>query len=334
MPGPGGGSRGGGFGGGSHGGFGGGHGGGFGGGSFGGGFGGPHFGGPHGPHRPHYHRHYGGWHHRHYYGYGGGGCLGGFLGMLMAPFIMLLVALVFLFSVVGSSFSALSEGGRVIYDEAAFQDYANTQYAAAFGDSSAYEDNLLLVFLVNEESDGYYTIAWIGDNVKSEISNMFGDQSTAYGVAVLGNINSEYYAYSLDSNLATVMETMTAHVSRLGLESSFKKQSDHSVMTDPMLINSTSLALTKSTVEDALDEFTSATGIPTVIVVEDTEDVFGRGFTGEDIGIIVISLGFIALAIFLIVKAFKEKKKFKENGQNNNNNNNNSNGYNSYEYNN
>ena len=243
---------------------------------------------------------------------------------------MLLVAVVFLFSVVGSSFSALSAGGRVIYDEAAFQDYANTQYAAAFGDSSAYEDNLLLVFLVNEESDGYYSIAWIGDNVKTEISNMFGDQSTAFGVAVLGNINSEYYAYSLDSNLASVMETMTAHVSRLGLESSFKKQADHSVMTEPALINNTALSLTSSTVEDALDAFTAATGIPTVIVVEDTEDVFGRGFTSDDIAIIVISLGFIALAIFLIVKAFGEKKKFDKNGQNNNNS---DNSYNSYEYN-
>ena len=329
MPGPGGGSRGGGFGGGSHGGgFGGGHGGGFGGGGFGGG---PHFGGPH---RPHYHRHYGGWYHRPYYGYGGGGCLGGFLGVLMVPVIMLLVAVMFLSSVVGTSFVTLSEGGRVIYDEAKFQDYANTQYAAVFGNSSAYEDNLLVVFLVNDTYDGYYSIAWIGDNVKTEISDMFGDQSTTFGVVVLGNINSEYYAYSLDSNIAAVMETMTAHVSRLGLESSFKKQSDRSVMASPTFINNTELSMTKATVEDALVGFTEATGIPVAVVVEDTVDVFGKGFSSDDIGAIVISVGFIALALFLIVKAFKDKKKFKDgNGNSDGNNNSGSgNGYNSYEY--
>ena len=179
MPGPGGGSRGGGFGGGSRG-------GGFGGGPRGGGFGGG-FGGPH-----RHHHHHGGWYHRHYYG--GGGCLGGLIGALLYPIIMLIFAGVFLFSFIGTSFSNVSNGGQVIYDEAVMQEYADIQYASAFGNSSAYEDNLLLVFLTNEEADGYYTIAWIGDNVKTEISNLFGDETTAYGVAVRGNINGEYYA--------------------------------------------------------------------------------------------------------------------------------------------
>jgi len=317
MPGPGGGSRGGGFGGGSRGGgFGGGHGGGFGGGHFG------------GHHRPPFH-HHGGWYHRHYYG--AGGCLGGFLGMLMMPIIMLLVAGMFLFGIIGSSFATVANGGRIVYDEATLQDYANTQYAAAFGSSSAYEDNLLLVFLTNEEADGYYSIAWIGDNVKTEISNMFGDETTEFGIAVLGNINSEYYAYSLDSNLASVVDTMTGHVSRLGLESSFKKQSDHSVMSEPKLINNTSLSMTKDTVEDALVEFTAKTGIPIVIVVEDMEVVFGKTVTTTDWSGIILSLGFIALAIFLIVKAFKERKN-SNNKDDNNSSNSQNNSYNSYEY--
>lgn len=250
--------------------------------------------------------------------------------MLMMPFIMLLVAGMFLFMTIGSSFSALANGGRVIYDEATFQDYANNHYAAAFSSSSAYEDNLLLVFLTNETADGYYTIAWIGDNVKTEISDMFGDETTEYGVAVLGNINYDYYAYSLDSNIAAVVDTMSAHIARLGLESSFKKQSDHSVMAKPQFINKTELAMTKATVEDELVEFTDETGIPIVVIVEDMEEVFGKGFTGEDIGGIILSLGFIALAIFLIVKAFKEKNK--PNNGNDNRNNSQNNGYNSYEY--
>lgn len=248
--------------------------------------------------------------------------------MLMMPFIMLLVAGTFLFMTIGSSFGALASGGRVVYDEAAFQDYANREYAAAFGGSSAYEDNLLLVFLTNEDADGYYSIAWIGDNVKTEISNMFGDETTPYGVAVLGSVSNEYYAYSLDTNLASVMEIMTAHVTRLGLDGSFKKQSDHSAMTEPQLKNYTALALNEATVEDALAEFTSATHIPVVIVVEDMEVVFGKSLTSGDLSGIVLSIGFIALAIFLIVKAVKEKQRFGKNG--NQGTDNQGNGYNSY----
>lgn len=248
----------------------------------------------------------------------------------MMPIIMLVVAGMFLFGVIGSSFSTVANGGRVIYDEATFQNYANTRYASAFGASSAYEDNLLLVFLTNEEADGYYTIAWIGDNVKTEISNMFGDETTEFGVVVLGNINSEYYAYSLDSNIAAVVDTMASHISRLGLDSSFKKPSDRSTMTAPEFINNTSLAMTKATVEDSLVEFTNATGIPIVIVVEDMEEVFGKTVTTTDWSGIILSLGFIALAIFLIVKAVKEKKKLKSDG--NNSNSSNGSGYNSYEY--
>ena len=117
MPGPGGGSRGGGFGGGSRG-------GGFGGGGFGGGFGGGHRGGPHfggyhyGPRGPHFHRHY---------GYGGGGCLGGLLGMLMAPIIILFAAVVGFFGLFGSALTNISNGGQVQYNERTFQDYANEQ---------------------------------------------------------------------------------------------------------------------------------------------------------------------------------------------------------------
>ena len=136
MAGPGGGSRGGGFGGGSRGGgfgggSGGGSGGGFGGGSRGGGFGG----------------YRGGYYHRPRYGYyrrplffgfgpryyGGGGCLGGFLGALMAPLVLLLIVGVMMFAMVGSALTNVSNGGVISYDEAQFHAYADREYYKAFG---------------------------------------------------------------------------------------------------------------------------------------------------------------------------------------------------------
>ena len=314
MAGPGGGSRGGGFGGGSRGsGFGGGHGGGFGGGSRGGGFGGgPYHRGPRFGygyyHRP---RFFGFGFGPRYYGYGGGGCLGGLLGALMAPFILLLVVCVMMFGIVGSALANAANGGIISYDERTFQDYANNEYYKAFGNSGVNEDNILIVVLTNEETDGYYCIAWVGDNIQDKINLMFGDDTTPFGQSMIASVGNPY-AYSLDSNLAMVMGTMTEEVQSLGLSSSFKKEYSHEKSPESHLVNYTDLKLTEETVDDALASFTEATGIPTVIVVEDMEAVFGKTLPLGDIIILVILTALAVVAIVAIVRTVKERNKFKQ----------------------
>ena len=315
MAGPGGGSRGGGFGGGSRGGgFGGGSGGGFGGGSRGGGFGGGFRGGPHhrGPrfgygyyHRPRFF----GFGPRYYYG--GGGCLGGFLGALMAPIILLLVVGVMMFGVIGTALSNAASGGIISYNEATFQEYADREYYKAFGNSGATEDNILIVVLTNEEADGYYSIAWVGDNIHDNINRMFGDETTAFGQSMIASINN-YYAYSLDSNLAMVMGTMEEKVDNLGLKSSFKKEYSHAKSPESHLVNYTELKLTEETVNDALVSFTETTGIPVVIVVEDMEAVFGKSLPMGDIMILIILAVLAVVAIVAIVRTVKSRSKFKQ----------------------
>jgi hypothetical protein len=313
MAGPGGGSRGGGFGGGSRGGgFGGGHGGGFGGGSRGGGFGGGYRGG-------YYHRPYYGYYRRprffgfgpRYYGYGGGGCLGGLLGALMAPFILLLVVGVMMFAMIGSALTNVANGGIISYDEATFQAYADREYYKAFGNSGANEDNILIVVLTNEESDGYYSIAWVGDNIHDKINRMFGDETTPFGQSMIASIN-DYYAYSLDSNLAMVMGTMEERISDLGLTSSFKKEYSHAKSPESHLVNYTELSLTEDTVNDALASFTETTGIPVVIVVQDMETVFGKTLPMETILIMIVLVVLAVVAIVAIVRTVKNRNKFKQ----------------------
>lgn len=329
MPGPGGGSRGGGFGGGSRGGgFGGGFGGGHGGG-FGGGFGGPH-------HHHHHHHGYhgpffGGWYRRPYYG--GGGCLGGLLGAFMLPVVLILVVSVMLISFVGSAISNVANGGSIYYDEAAFQQYADDKYAAEFASYSNYENNLLIVFLTNEAADGYYTIAWVGDNIHSEISYMFGDETTTFGRVVQGTVNREYYAYSLDSNLASIMDQMGARIESLGLSSSFRTDKESSKTPTSHLTNLSTLSLTEETVNDSLQAFTEKTGIPTVIVVDSMENVFGKTIPMDDIITVVFLLVILGVAIYSIINAVKNSKKKGSNGGDNNNNNYNNGNYNTGNYN-
>ena len=316
MAGPMGGGRsgGGGFGGGSRG-------GGFGGGRSGGGFGGPggFHGGPRGPyHRgPHfgYHRprYYGprffGFGPR-YYGYGGGGCLGGFLGALMAPFILLMIVALMMFATVGSALINVSNGGIVSYDEATFQDYAKSEYDKAFGNSDAYEDNILIVVFVNEERDYYYYIPYGGNNFADEIYELF-DVGGAFDASIEGSIQ-EYYEHSLDEDLIRVMRTMTRKVANLGLESPYYKTYSHANSPESHLENYTDLSMSKASVDEALEEFTAQTEIPVVLVVEDMEDVFGKSLPAGDIMILLI-LGVLGVvAIVAIVRVVKNRSKFKQ----------------------
>ncbi len=315
MAGPGGGgSRSGGFGGGSRGG-GGSSGGGFGGGSRGG-FGGGHrpggFGGHHGPHHHHHHRHrpfFFGWH-RPFFGYGyGGGCLGGMMGMIFVPIILILIVVSLIFSVFGSfgsSISNIANGGDYRYSENQMQSYAKAQYAAEFKNANEYEDNILIVFLVDEEREGYYTIAWVGDNINYEIDSMFGNQYTPFGEHMLGNISS-YYEYSVSKNLATVVDEMTNEVVNLRLDSSFDREYGSPAGYVSHVTNRSSLEINDDTVNRALTDFTQETDIPIVIVVDDMSNVFDKSIASGDLITVIMAVIIGGVAIYLIVVAIKGK---------------------------
>lgn len=309
MPGPGGGSRGGGFsGGGSRGG---GSRGGFGGGGSRGGFGG---GGGYRPRppRPHFHR---GYHRPYGYGYygGGGGCLGGLAAIILIPILVLVISVAVIVSMIGSVIQSVAQGGVVTYSEAEFQGYAQQQYDLAFGDVSAedYEQKLLLVFLTREGLEKYYYIAWVGNDIRTEINYLFGNEQTAFGRVVTDSINP-YYEYSLGSNLAVIVDRMRMEIEALGLASSFRGDAVPVDPTESKLVNYTELTISPSSVNNALADFTEATGIETVIVVETEEAVFGRSIPEGDIFILALMLLLAVLATVALVKGLKSKKKAKE----------------------
>ncbi len=288
MPGPGGGGHG---GGGGRGGAGGGFGGGHHGGGFGGGY---HHGGPHMGHHRHYMRRR-------------GGCFGGLFSSFFAIILVIILIIGGAFSFVGSSFSAITQGGVVSYNEETFEDYTDAQYAAEFGSSSAYEDNLLITFLVDEDYYSYYYIAWVGDHIATDINYMLGSNNTELGRAMSSCINESNYKYSLDSNLAQVINTMSNHITALELESSFTCSEEHEQVTSH-LTNHSSMSLTEATVNDALTGFTEATGIPVVIVVEDMEDVFGKSIPISAIITALLTVAVVILVIVLVVNAFRRRR--------------------------
>lgn len=288
MPGPGGGSHGGGSrGGGSR-----------GGGSRGGGS--SHGGGFHGGH------HHGGFH-RSYYGQRTG-CLGNFSLLLLMPIAILFSMGLALVNYVGPAFTHLVNGGEIQYNEAAFQAYADAQYAAEFGSSAAYEDNILIVFLANESADDYCVIAWVGDNINRDITDMFGNEFTAFGRTVWDLFSGSYYAYSLDSNLAVVIDTMTDAVVQLDLNSSFYTETSHAGAPASHVTNYTELPVTEKTVNRSLKNFTEETGIPAVIVIDNMETVFSKSVSVSDIMVLVVTGGIVAIAAYLIVRGIRGRK--------------------------
>ena len=312
MAGPGGGSRGGGFGGGSRGPSGGGgsrggfsggsrgpSGGGFGGGSRG--PGGLHGGGFHGGHHPppprHHHRpffygrgYYGG---GGYYHHGGGGILSTFLAFIIV-LVMIFGIFKFVFGINGSDvrewiddfkydptyneeqiYEDYNEGE---YSESLFQEYTNNKYQEIFGETTCYEDNILVVFLTTDANDGYYTIAWVGDNLKYNVTDLFGNEQTALGDAMTNSI-SDYHGYSLGSNLAQVVDKMTDNVVDLGLDTPYKYEADRSQVAESKVYNYSNCQFTEDTVNASLQNFTDKTGITFCIVVDNETTVFGGGNT-------------------------------------------------------
>ena len=323
MPGPGGGGFG---GGGSRGG--GGFGGGFGGGSRGGGgFGG----GYHGHHHHHYHRplFFGGWGWGPRY-YGGGGCLGGLLGMMFLPVILIFLMVGVLIMNLTTTLSVVANGGLVNYNYDRLEEYALEQYAEEFSSTSAYEDNILIVVVTAENNYDFDWYGCVGWHIDGEISNMFGGNQTTLGGAMLSNVNQQSYKNSLTRDLSNVMITMEKAVVNKRLASSF---TCHEMRTEyeSHITNKTDLYIDTSVVNNALQSFTEETDIPVVIVVEEAEDVFGKYMPAQTIITIVIIVILIGLAIFLIIRGKRNKKNNQnnQNGQNNYNNGNYNNGYNS-----
>lgn len=233
------------------------------------------------------------------------------IGAILAPIIVLIVAAVFIFSAIGSfgsSLSIASQGGVLTYDENAFQDYADERYAAEFDDATAYEDNILLVVLTeNENYSQYAYIAWVGDHVATDINYMFGNDGTALGDAMDASINTNSYKYSLDSNLAAVIAAMEQEVTAAGLTSPFTCNEER-MGAESHLTNRTDLELTEQTVDAALQSFTESTGIPLVVVVDDMDEVFERTMPTNLLIMLGIGAVLVILVIWLIVRAVRKNR--------------------------
>lgn len=242
--------------------------------------------------------------------YVGGGCLSA----LLAPVICLVVAVLLVVMVVIGGFGSLVRGGEVQYSETKMQDYAMSQYQQVFDPNSAtYEDNVLVVLALNEDMTTYYCIGIVGDNLKTNVNELFGNEYTALGKAVTSSINASGYKYSLGSNLAAVTQRLQASVEELGEETVYNKQKAESHTAGTVYNRSATAEFNPETVNDALKDFTAATDMNLSIVVADSVDVFGKTMSSAAIAALIISILLIVWAVITIVRYARSRKENADN---------------------
>ena len=235
---------------------------------------------------------------------GGGGCLGA----LMTPFVVIIFLIFFLVSMFQNGLDITTNNG---YDEEKLHDYADDQYAMYFSDCADYEDHILLLVLTTEDHYDYYYIAWKGDHIAQQIQDVMGNNNTELGRVMNNSINETNYKYSLDSDLALVMNTMAEKIENLGLSKHFTCDT-HQTATKAKLVNNTDLPLTASTVETALENFVQATDINLVLVVEDAADVFGsttEHVSSDEIKTSTITVVLVIVAVIAVIVIATRKKK-------------------------
>ena len=228
----------------------------------------------------------------------------------LAPIIIiLLLASMLIFGIFGDAIANIRSGGSIVYDEETFQDYANAHYYREFKDSTSIEANMMFFVLTSENYDGFYMIAWVGDDIRYEVNEMFGDEYTEFGTTALSTINTEMYKYSLDTDIAALAIKMADKVAARGYSSNLSVGKTPSSGVTSHLVNASNVKLTEETVNDGLEYFEDKTDIPLVVVVDEAEEVFGiTSPSSSDYILVAIFAGLIVLAIVLTVKAVKARK--------------------------
>ena len=227
--------------------------------------------------------------------------------IVVVPVFALVLAVLFLATNLSAAVISIANGGKIKYSKITFDNYVGAQYAAEFGESSAYDDNLLIVFLTNKKSNGYYAMALTGSNIDPQIRQMFGDEITDFWT-ILESSMTAHYRFSPQKGFRVALERLSESISEKKLDSPFVEEKDHSSMTSPHVTNYSDLSINDDSVNLAIRRFTEDTGIPTVIVIDTADNVFGRTVPKRELAVSAISAAVVVVSSVGLVKDIKRRR--------------------------
>lgn len=227
--------------------------------------------------------------------------------IVIVPVFAFVLATLLLATNLSSAIFSIANGGKIKYSDETLNSYVGTQYAAEFGESSAYDDNLIIVFLTNQRSNGYYAMAFAGKNLDPQIRQMFGDEITEFWTILEGSM-TEHYKFSAQKGFRVTLERLSESISDKKLESAFVTEKDHSSLTSSHVTNYSDLSINEESVNISLRIFTESTGIPTVLVIDTAENVFGKTAPVKEIAVSVVSAAVAVASGVVIVKDTKKRR--------------------------
>lgn len=246
--------------------------------------------------------------------YYGGGCLGWFLGPIIALIVIAILMIAILISLVGSIGQK-----TVAYSESAFESYLYQVYDEEFSGKAGYEDKIVLAVLTYDDHVEYRYMAMVGDHLPNSVfTKMRGDSYSALTRAMNNNMEgSSGYENKLARNLEGVISDLTNSIGAVTFTCS-----EMHITGASRLRNDSALSIDETMVNTALTAFTETTGVEMVVVVDEAAEVFGYQTPIPGIIALVILLTISGILIYVIVRNRKAKK----NGNNGNNGNNNNGG--------
>ncbi|GEM_PF-5860098 len=245
----------------------------------------------------------------HVWGYGGMRRTRG-LCTLFAPLaVFTVLTLVFLFLFLVNVFHVGGISAKnVSLNEDVIEEYADKYYYEAFGSLDDTEDEILLIFLVNQTRDGYFCITWVGDHIAAAVDNAFGDEEgSTYFYAVTQNV-SDNFGKTLEDDIADVVNAMQSSVTAVS-SSYLRKGCAGDKDFAPVVFNLTDIPSSKS-LRTAMQAFTEITGIPLAVVIDEEGEVVRESEINNGLGFGGAGLLMFVIAVWLLVDVIKSKRKF------------------------
>ena len=221
-------------------------------------------------------------------------------GIALFPVLLCIFAVV-IFAVYLSPTIKMIKGDRpIVYNEQVASYYTESNYNDIYGTSSARNDNLLIVFLANEDCDQFYCFPMAGENIRKDVASVFSGKESAFGKALLEKIDLDRgYEYTLNDDLIYIIGKAEEKISSLNIASPFKNPSDRTNVVESHVVNNTTIELSSS-LDMALKDFTEETGIAITVIVDKAETVLGLKSPTSNILFLTVVGG---TAIFFVVKA-------------------------------
>ena len=237
-----------------------------------------------GGHRHHHYHHYG----YHYYG-GGIGSVG-----------IIFIALIIFCSIL--PFLVVNTGTNNY--EQTLHEYANQQYQSIFNSSNRYENNILFLYVVDDECETFDAIAWVGDDVPSR-TNLKLD-----GYTISKHVNENYYKYQLSSGISMSIEELIPVIDTANYKST-------NICT---VVNNSNLSINQAQIETVLQDLSTTRGYGVAVVVADYDDIYVGGGSNGGLGTVftILIVGLIGGAVLFVI--IQKKKQRDENMSSSSNN--------------